>query len=402
MAEAKADYRNLPYGTFTFKIKAIGDAQVWSEPFEYTFTILPPWWHTWWAYVFYAVIIFGVSGWYVQRLRRKIKEKQKQLEREHSLNVQLASSNQQLAFTNRQLEDTNIANSRFVPNDFLQLLGKKSITELQLGDQTEAKMTILFADIRSYTTLSESMTPEDNFNFINGFLGRIGPVIKEHGGFINQYFGDGIMALFKDSPEMAVKAAIEMQQALERYNKKRAVQNRQAVRLGIGLNTGELMLGVIGDKGRYESSVTSDAVNTASRMEGLTKIFGCSIIISENTLAEIHLLEDKEVSDTLLDEYRYLGKVKVKGKDQALRIYDCYRGDSSHLRQMKSATKVDFERAIEYYYHKKFGKAADIFKEIAKKFPEDIATEYYLEKAVEYVVKGVDADWSGIEEMVSK
>ncbi len=401
-AEAKADYRNLPYGSFTFKVKAIGEAQVWSEPFEYTFTILPPWWHTWWAYGLYALLAFGASGWYVQRLRRKIREKQQQLEREHSLNVQLASSNRQLAFTNKQLEDTNIANSRFVPNDFLQLLGKKSITDLQLGDQTAAKMTILFADIRSYTTLSETMTPEDNFNFINGFLGRMGPIIKEHGGFINQYFGDGIMALFKDKPEMALKAAIEMQQALERYNKKRSVQNRKAVRLGIGLNTGRLMLGVIGDQGRYESTVISDAVNTASRMEGLTKIFGCSIIISEKTLAEIHLLDSKEVSEAFQNEYRYLGKVKVKGKDQALKIYDFYRGDSEYVRQMKSQTKVDFERAIQYYYKKKFGKAADIFKEIAKKFPEDIATEYYQEKSVEYVVKGVAADWSGIEEMVSK
>lgn len=387
-AETKADYRNLPYGTHTLKVKAIGEAQVWSETFSYSFTIRPPWQHTWRAYALYALLTFGVLGWYIQRLRRKIRKKQEQLDRE--------------LYLNQELTELNEANSRFVPHDFLQILGKKSLKELQLGDQTEAKMTILFADIRSYTTLSESMTPEDNFNFINGFLGRMGPIIREHGGFINQYLGDGIMALFKNDHEMAVKAAIEIQQRLERYNKKRSVQNRQVIRLGIGLNTGRLMLGVIGDKGRYESSVISDAVNTASRMEGLTKIFGCSVIISEKTLAEIHLLDSREAPAAFLKEYRYLGKVKVKGKDQTLKIYDFYGGDSEYFRQMKSATKVSFERAIHFYYHRKFGKAADILKVIAKKFPEDIAIEYYLGKAVEFTIKGVAPDWSGVEEMVSK
>ena len=145
--------------------------------------------------------------------------------------------------TNKQLADINIANSRFVPNDFLKILGKESLLDLQLGDQTEAMMTILFADIRDYTTISEQISPEDNFKLINAFLGRMGPIIQENGGFICQYMGDGIMALFKEKHDLAINAAIEMQVALQRYNKKRFVRNRQALRVGIGLNTGKLMLG---------------------------------------------------------------------------------------------------------------------------------------------------------------
>ena len=409
-AETKADYRSLPYGAHTFKVKAIGEAQVWSNPISYTFTIQPPWWHTWWAYGLYALLAFGASGWYIQSLRRKIQQKQAQLERE--------------LYLNRELQELNKANSRFVPHDFLQILGKTSLKELKLGDQIATKMTILFADIRDYTTLSEKITPEENFKFINAFLGRMGPIIQENGGFICQYMGDGIMALFKDKHELAIQAAIEMQQAIQRYNRQRFAQNRQAIRIGVGLNTGQLMLGVIGDKNRYESSVISDAVNTASRMEGLTKVFGSGVIVSEKTLQELlddfpssnNLKPDKKgklldsEKEKLLDNedlssniaYRFLGKIKVKGKEKAVKIFDCYGGDSERIRQLKDQTSANFEAALQFYYDQKFGKAADLFKVVYKKFPEDIATEYYLTKAVKYVIDGVDVDWNGVETIINK
>jgi len=382
--EAKADYRNLPYGTHTFKVKAIGEAQVWSAPFEYTFTILPPWWHTWWAYVLYAVLALGTSGWYIQRLLKK-------LEKEKSLNIQLTN--------------LNLANSRFVPNDFLQILEKQSIIDLKLGDQIATKMTILFADIRDYTTISETMSPEQNFKFINAYLGRMGPIIKNHGGFICQYFGDGIMALFKNDHEKAVKAAIEMQNTLNFYNQTRQEQGKQAIQVGIGLNTGQLMLGVIGDQERYDSSVISDAVNTAARMEGLTKIFGCMLIISETTLQEMKEVDNTlKVSTSLASPYayRFLGKVKVKGKKVALNIYDFYDGDPDEIQVLKTATKVDFEKAIHFYFNREFGKSADLLKVVLEKYPDDKAAKYYFDKALHYIVNEVSETWSGVEEMVSK
>ena len=404
--ESKADYRNLPYGTHTFKVKAIGAAQIWSDPFEYTFTILPPWWHTWWAYCLYAIAAIGTIGWYVQRLRRQINQKQQQLEKEQYLN--------------QELTELNKANSRFVPHDFLQILSKTSLKDLKLGDQTATKMTILFADIRDYTTISESMTPEQNFKFINAYLGQMGPIIKNHGGFICQYFGDGIMALFKDNHAQGVQAAIEMQKTLNFYNQTRQEQGKQAIQVGIGLNTGQLMLGVIGDEDRYDSSVISDAVNTAARMEGLTKIFGCMLIISEPTLQELMLLDDFPSSSNLdskekaklLDNgklssnrdytYRFLGKVKVKGKKVALNIYDFYDGDPEEIRELKTTTKADFEKALHLYFDKEFGKAADLLKVVLDKYPTDKAAQYYFDKAVAYVTAGVGETWSGVEEMVSK
>ena len=397
--ESKADYRNLPHGNFTLKVKAIGEAQIWSEVFEYDFKILPPWWHTWWAYTLYAILAIGTAGWYIRRMQRKLAKEQK---------------------LNTQLTNLNKANSRFVPNDFLQILAKESILDLKLGDQTATKMTVLFADIRDYTTISETMTPEQNFKFINAYLGQMGPIIKNHGGFICQYFGDGIMALFKNDHEKAVIAAIEMQQTLNFYNETREEQGKQAIQVGIGLNTGQLMLGVIGDEDRYDSSVISDAVNTAARMEGLTKIFGCMLIISEPTLQELLLLDDFPSSSNLdskekaklLDNgkissnmdyaYRFLGKVKVKGKKVALNIYDFYDGDPVDIQQLKTATKADFEKALHLYFDKEFGKAADLLKVVLDKYPADKAAQYYFDKAVQYVTVGVGETWSGVEEMVSK
>lgn len=386
--KAEADYRNLPYGTFTFKVKAIGEAHVWSEPFTYTFVIRPPWWHSWWAYVLYALLAVVAVGGYVVRLRRKIKEKQKQLEWEQELN--------------RELRELNIATTRFVPKDFVQILNKDTLIELKLGDQIKATMTVLFADIRDYTSLSEKMTPEENFKFINAYLGRMGPIIQEHGGFICQYYGDGIMALFKDNHDMAVKAAIEMQQALQRYNRKRFARNRQPIQIGIGLNTGQLMLGVIGDEQRYDTSVISDAVNTAARMEGLTKIFGCQVIVSEKTLMELNISTEMEGVDTLGGDYRFLGKVRVKGKEKVVKIYDFYDGQTDDIRQLKSKTKAQFEKALQFYYEQEFGKSADLFKVILEEYPGDIATKYYMDKSVGYIIGSVEENWNGVEDMMSK
>ncbi|EDN70084.1 sensory box sensor histidine kinase/response regulator [Beggiatoa sp. PS] len=124
-----------------------------------------------------------------------------------------------------QLSKLNLAYSRFVPRQFLQFLNKESIVDVQLGDQVQKNMSILFSDIRSFTTLSEKMTPEENFKFINAYLSHMEPVIIEHNGFIDKYIGDAVMALFSGGADDALKAGIDMLFQLKKYNEQREKEN---------------------------------------------------------------------------------------------------------------------------------------------------------------------------------
>ena len=165
------------------------------------------------------------------------------------------------------LRQTENAYGRFVPHQLLQLLNAQSILDLKLGEQTERSMTILFSDIRDFTRLSESMSPQQTFSFINSYLGEMEPVISAHGGIVDKYIGDAIMALFPTSADQGLLSAIAMLTQLDAYNKGRERANYPPVRIGIGLNTGIVMLGTIGGTQRMEGTVLSDAVNLASRLE---------------------------------------------------------------------------------------------------------------------------------------
>ena len=165
------------------------------------------------------------------------------------------------------------AAERFVPKRVLQLLHKEHVEDVQLGDSVKLKISVLFADIRSFTTLAESLTPEQTALFLNTYMHYMAPIIRKHNGFVNQFLGDGIMALFPETPSDSVDAALAMTQALPRFNKEIEEKGYAPVSVGIGINTGEAMLLALGEKERLEASVVSDAINTASRVEGLNKYY---------------------------------------------------------------------------------------------------------------------------------
>lgn len=224
-------------------------------------------------------------------------------------NARLYSNTKDL---NERLIVLNTAYERFVPHDFLSLLEKNSITDVGLGDQVQKTMSVLFSDIRSFTTLSEKMTPEENFKFINSFLGVMGPIIRKHHGFVDKYIGDAIMALYPRSPDDALQCAIEMQSVLDEYNKQHPGQ--EPVRIGVGINTGSLMLGTVGEHDRMNATVISDAVNIASRIESLTKNYKTPILISEDTYKS--LKNPARYHIEMVDD-----QVLVKGKTKPIAVY---------------------------------------------------------------------------------
>ena len=159
--------------------------------------------------------------------------------------------------------------------------------DIQLGDQMQKEMAILFSDIRSFTDLSEKLTPKENFNFLNSYLKRMSPAIQKNNGFIDKYIGDAIMALFPGDVEDAINAAVDMQKEIRIYNQHRLKLGYDPIKVGCGIHTGNLMLGIIGADDRMEGTVIADSVNVASRIEGLTKVYDASILISDVILKKV-------------------------------------------------------------------------------------------------------------------
>lgn len=293
-----------------------------------------------------------------------------------------------------QLQAINTASAKFVPSTFLNFLGKKNILDATLGDFVEKQVSVLFSDIRDFTTLSEQMTPEENFRFVNIFNQRMGPIIQKHQGFVNQYLGDGIMAIFPEKTEATLQAAIEMQQSLQIYNKGRIFKNRIPLRMGIGIHAGDLIMGIIGDENRMDAATISDTVNAASRVEGLTKYFGVNILLSEDGFAKME--------DNVDFNFRYLGKVLVKGKNQPIGIYECFDGDSPAQLKLKKQTLPIFEKGLQQYFDQSFTDAAVAFKSVLEKNPEDAPAKLFLEKAALLISGEVGENWTGVEKMKKK
>ena len=275
------------------------------------------------------------------------------------------------------LHKMNKTYENFVPKEFLKHLGEKSIMDIQLGQQVQKEMTILFSDIRSFTSIAESMLPEEAFKFVNSYMNVMGPVIRENNGFIDKFIGDAIMALFGYSPEDAVDAGIAMYHTLKKYNQGRKRAGYLPINIGVGINTGLLMLGVIGESGRMEETVIGDSVNLTSRIEGLTKQYGVSILISHNTLTCL-----KNPDKYLI---RFIDWVKVKGKENALPVYEVFDVDPVSTREKKLETLEIFQEAIAQYQLKRIDKALILFSECVEKNPQDEPAKIYLKRCEDFL-----------------
>ena len=281
----------------------------------------------------------------------------------------------------KNLALTNQSYSRFVPVEFLKFLDKESIIDIQLGDQMQKEMTVLFSDIRSFTDLSERMTPRENFNFLNSYLKRMNPHIQKNRGFIDKYIGDSIMALFPASAEDAVNAAVDMLKEIRLYNQHRLKVGYDPIKVGFGIHIGNLMLGIIGADERMEGTVIADSVNLASRIEGLTKVYDSPILISEEILT-------KMINPSLYN-YRYIDKVKVKGKQHPITVYEVYDGQPDFMIELKNSTREFFEEGIARYQEQKFDLSAASFLKVLEINPNDTAAQIYLKRSRYYQENGI-------------
>lgn len=260
--------------------------------------------------------------------------------------------------------------ARFVPSKLIHLLGKNEVIQVALGDQIQKEMTVLFSDIRSFTELSESMNPQENFNFLNSYLERMTPAVEKHSGTIDKFIGDAIMALFETNAEDGLMAAIEMHRQLKLYNADRDRHGYKPIETGIALHKGPVMLGTIGSKNRMEVTVISDTVNTASRIEGLTKNYGAKILLSETAFSSL-----KDPSQFL---YRYLGRTFVRGRKEDLSILEFCDTESGEAEQFFK-TKSKFERGVFHFFEEEYTFAFNHFRDVLSEYPTDSASAWYLQ-----------------------
>ena len=262
------------------------------------------------------------------------------------------------------------AYQRFVPEQLLESLDKKSILDVKLGNQVQKEMTILFSDIRSFTNISEKLEPAENFKFVNDYLAAVVPSIRKYDGYVDKYIGDAIMALFTKKSSDAVYSAIDMLSKLDKLNKKRVKEGLPNISIGIGINTGSVMLGTLGVPDRMEGSVISDTVNLSARLEELTKFYKVPLIVSSET--------EKMLPHSILR--REIDEIEVKGKTNKTRIFEVFHWETKKIRDKKVALASVFNKALNFFRENDFKNCKIQLREYEKQLENDPIVNLYLER----------------------
>ncbi|WP_028974816.1 adenylate/guanylate cyclase domain-containing protein [Spirochaeta cellobiosiphila] len=284
-------------------------------------------------------------------------------------------------YSNRMLI-LNRAYDRFVPRQYLEMLGRKDIAEVRLGDKTQTKMTLLVGDIKNFSALTDSMKPGEVMNYVNQLYYEIGPIIKQNGGYIERFMGHGFNALFPDISLGAVQAAMEIQNIILRINKERVWQDLQ---FSMGIHAGNVMLGCVGEPSRMDVTVIADAVNQAERMHHLSRIFGAAVVFSEVFVNEIHP-----------DQYRPLGIFKVKGKRNPIAAYHLIEAEPPILKARYTKTKQLIEQALIDYKLGNFSECKTTFSNGFSENSDDGVCQYYLSRLKDIFHK-TPVRWDGLE-----
>jgi len=337
-----------------------------------------------------AVVAFENNTYQPEQLRRH----QDRVDDLGSLARAVGGMAESISSSIRMKEQFLTADKRFFPVQYLEFLEKPSITDVQLGDHVSAEMAVMFSDIRGFTSMSERMTAKENFDFVNEYLELVSPLIQKHEGFIVKFLGDGMMAIFPYGVDDAVKAGIEKVIAVQRFNERIKGQGLGPSSVGIGSHTGPMMVGMIGESLRMQGDAFSDNVNLTSRIEGLNKFYGTSMIISQDTLDQL----PKPVTYRL----RYLGKAVVKGRVDPLGLYEVLDGLSDEAIAKHEETRADFELGVALFAQGKFREAGQAFYRVQTKNPGDKTARMYLEQCADRVDRPLPSAWNGAIVMDSK
>jgi len=312
--------------------------------------------------------------------------------------INLLSAQATISMENAKLYDEQVAlihaQQRFVPSQFLESLGHHDIARVGLGEYVSKEMSVMFSDLRGFTPMVERMGPGEVIEILNAYFSSLSTPIADAGGFIDSFNGDEIMALFGVSADDAVRAGVQMWRALETFNVASVASGGPALRMGMGMNTGPLVLGTVGGLNRLKCGVVGDTVNLASRIEQLTKVYGVPFLIGDGTHERLEHPERFAM--------RMVDRVSVKGKEQAVTLYEVIDANDARQNDAKRATRVLLDTAWAHYLARDFATASDALREAMNTDPADQVLALLHRRSERYRCSPPPEDWNGTENLQHK
>ena len=300
-----------------------------------------------------------------------------------------------MIFEEREKRKVRKTFESYVSPGVIALIEKDPAKYLKAGGESK-ELTVMFSDIRSFTTISEGLTPDELVRLLNEYLSAMTDILFKRWGTLDKYIGDAIMG-FWGSPfpqdDHAIRAcacALDMRVRLQELNVNWEAEGRKTLAIGVGLNTGEVNVGNMGSSKRRAWTVMGDNVNLASRLEGITKEYHAQCVVSESTYlaAKDHYV------------FREIDRIKVKGKTLPVTIYELL--DWGRNESMYTERIVRFSEAITAYRRQQWDEAIDLFQRIKTKFPEDGPSETFIARSQELMEAPPEPDWDGVYTMKTK
>ncbi|MFO7561969.1 MAG: AAA family ATPase [Enhygromyxa sp.] len=290
-------------------------------------------------------------------------------------------------------ERLSAAYARFLPAHFLEQLGKHSVLSIELGDHAQFEYTVLFADIRGFTSMAERIGPAETFAFVNRYLHHVEPAIRKHKGFVYQIIGDGICALFRDA-DAAIHGGLALLIALGKFNRERAAEGHPATQVGIGVNTGILQIGAIGSAARLACGIVGDVANLASRVEGMTKLYGAPFLISGRTRARL--------ANPAAYEMRLIDRVIPVGKTEALEIWEVLDGLPRSVLDARVRNAGRWAEAQAAWRSGELERARALFCAYLELVGDDPAASLFIGRCAERRGEPASSSWTGVTRLAVK
>ena len=300
-----------------------------------------------------------------------------------------------MIFEEREKRKVRKTFERYVSPGVIALIEKDPKKYFKTGGESK-ELTVMFSDIRSFTTISEGLTPDGLVRLLNEYLGEMTDILFHRWGTLDKYIGDAIMG-FWGSPfpqdDHAIRAcacALDMRARLQELNMKWELEGQKPLAIGIGINSGEVNVGNMGSSKRFAWTVMGDNVNLASRLEGITKDYHVQCVVSESTY--------RATKDNYT--FREIDRIRVKGKTLPVTIYellDWGRNESLYTERI-----VRFSEALTAYRRQQWDEAIELFQKIRAKFPDDGPAETFIKRSHEFMEAPPEPDWDGVYAMKTK